>query len=448
MAFPLGDSGSYPTTSKGLTPPAPEETPSKNAQHLHQMLYIMLLSLLLVGQSTAKEISLNSQPLKYEKASVIQIGKISAKVEANKEYTLVPKTAGLLELEISPIPQKLKAGTVIGGMNLERLKLEERLLRLKREKLDTKEVIEKKMQQTSKVEQLTQKLEKNDLRLSLLDKIFEQPEVYANLLNEELSLEDLREEQAHLQKDSEEVRILLDTIKSAEYSQMEEDELRINHQLRELQFDIQKRDSYFKMPFDGTIEFIYNYDTEAPNYIDASQEIAVLRDYSQIFAHATLTDGRWRDYDETKLRLSFEGSRMNNEARYTRHYSAEKSGKTDQVYVFGFDPKQSSLLQRYVGSTQESQVVHLLPENSYLLSKYELVAADVATFQTEGWKGLLGKVEGLGIKELDFIEGAYQIAVFPAGKACVTTSTDKDKIRKPANPSRGGGFGGMRRLSK
>ena len=101
---------------------------------------LLLFSLGSIAGNTAlaKPVELNLKG--FRESSRILVGKLPIRVAPRREYLIKAGASGLIELYVPPKPGNFKAGDRLGGIDVQRLELDEELMTLSESLLKEKEI--------------------------------------------------------------------------------------------------------------------------------------------------------------------------------------------------------------------------------------------------------------------------------------------------------------------
>ena len=142
---------------------------------------LLLFSLGSIAGNTAlaKPVELNLKG--FRESSRILVGKLPIRVAPRREYLIKAGASGLIELYVPPKPGNFKAGDRLGGIDVQRLELDEELMTLSESLLKEKEIPQWHLQRKAQVDQLTTQLTALEGERELAENMLADPQKYKDL---------------------------------------------------------------------------------------------------------------------------------------------------------------------------------------------------------------------------------------------------------------------------
>ena len=364
---------------------------------------LVSLSLLLLGVPTAvfsQEESFSSKrfdPSRFKESSLILIGKLPIRVTPRREYLIKAASSGQIELYVPPKPGNFKAGDRLGGIDVERLKLDEELMELGESLLREKEIPQWYLQRKNQIDQLKTQLAGIRRERELAKQMLADPEKYSDLFKVMKAARDREGESmeaylSDLQEHQEQLVGILDFIQSSRKEELEIGELNKKFELKKLQFDIRRKDAFLTVPFDGRVTFIFPYVTGEKNYVALGTDLALVRDSKEVYGQVPILDSKWRLLDQKSLELEVSVAGGVATGHYSKSLRKELSGSEALIYSFLFDSSDNALLMNQMSGKVEGKVFLGFDRPVRLVPKFLLVALSPGAFREGGWKGLLQSV--------------------------------------------------------
>ena len=119
----------------------------------------------------------------FRESSRILVGKLPITVTPRREYVIKAGTSGLIELYVPPKPGNFKAGDRLGGIDVQRVELDEELMALSESLLKEKEIPQWHLQRKAQVDQLTAKLTTLEGERELASNMLADPKKYEDLFS-------------------------------------------------------------------------------------------------------------------------------------------------------------------------------------------------------------------------------------------------------------------------
>jgi len=333
----------------------------------------------------------------FKESQRILIGRLPVMVTPRREFTLKASSSGLLDLYVEAKPGYFKAGDRLGGVDAERLSLDEDILTFGESLLQEKEIPEWHLQRKAKIKQLQQQQSTLVAESNLLGQMIKDPEKYKDLLGqgkgkEIMDADSLAKYAGELEEYLRQVDQVLDFLQSKRQEELELGELLKKFELKKLQFQLRQKEAYLTVPFDGEVQFLFPYVAGEKNYVGAGAEIAIVRDKTEMFVQVPILDSNWRLLAKPRLEVELKTSSGVSKADYAKSSKKEASGKERLIYTFKCNPSDSAGLTNLLGGSVEANLYYRLEKAAILIPKFLLVSANPDAFRTGGWAGLVKDV--------------------------------------------------------
>jgi len=356
-------------------------------------LNLTLAATLLLGSALpalSHAIHLDDYPLSRS----ILLGKAPARVTPLQEFLIKAPESGELTLYLQARTQMVAAETAIAGLEIERLELERKILDLTKRLLYEKELPEWTMQNEKTISTVDTEITQVRSQSALLEKLKENPDLSDAFLessNLPVSEPTATGEQIDSLLERNEARLALllkyrELLLSQDYSALEK-ELKIS-KLEQQEYNYEKRLEAASMhaPFSGEVQFLLPLSKgQTTVLVQSNEEIALLRDLTEIRADASVPVEAWRLLPVGSLTLQLGPPQDGLIARYVSSSVKQIGGKEQLVYSFVFSERVRRAAQAYLGGIVNADLYYSVPQDAHFVPKLELILADPEAFRRGGW---------------------------------------------------------------
>jgi hypothetical protein len=358
-------------------------------------LLVSLLCFLACKEGLAKHAKLDLRG--FRENSRILVGKLPIMVTPRREYLIKAGASGLIELYVSPKPGNFKAGERLGGIDVQRLELDEELMSLSESLLKEKEIPQWHLQRKAQVDQLTTQLTVLEGERALAENMLADPQKYKDLFKgmrkeREMGGRSIEGYLEELKSHQKQLKEILAFIESDRKEELELGELVKKFELRKMQFVLRQKEAYLTVPFDGRVSFVFPYVNGEKNYVVMGTELALVRDLKEIFGQVPILDSRWRLLEKSKLELEVAVPQGVALARYASSFKKDLSGSENLIYSFIFDPSDNQSLMNQISGKVEGKLFYNFGRQARLVPKFLLVSLNPEVFRKEGWRGLVDRL--------------------------------------------------------
>ena len=338
------------------------------------------------------ELNLNG----FRESSRILVGKLPIRVAPRREYLIKAGASGLIELYVPPKPGNFKAGDRLGGIDVQRLELDEELMTLSESLLKEKEIPQWHLQRKAQVDQLTTQLTTLEGERELAENMLADPQKYKDLFKgmrkgREMGGRSIEAYLDELKSHQKQLKEILAFIESDRKEELEIGELVKKFELKKMQFELRRKEAYLTVPFDGRVSFVFPYVTGEKNYVVMGTEMALVRDMKEMFGQVPILDSRWRLLEKSKLELEVAVPKGVAVATYSSSFKKDLSGTENLIYSFLFDPSGNQGLMNQMSGTVEGKLFYDFGQKARLVPKFLLVSRGPEVFRKEGWQGLVDR---------------------------------------------------------
>jgi hypothetical protein len=172
--------------------------------------------------------------------------------------------------------------------------------------------------------------------------------------------------------------------------------------------DISKDRSQYKAPFDGELRLEVNFVKDQQAYTVASREtVAILNNYDEIHAHLKVANSDWISLDPSRLYLQ-----LNDKDNTLMEFKDDRIDKDkltqreERKYIFSVPLKDNTQLKRLTGTKMNSTLIYRLPEQCYIVPKYDISLYALGKTDSIVWQDVVkklwpnAKLLGVGHKHL------------------------------------------------
>ena len=327
----------------------------------------------------------------------ILVGKLPIMVTPRREYLIKAGASGLIELYVPPKPGNFKAGERLGGIDVQRLELDEELMTLSESLLKEKEIPQWHLQRKAQVDKLTTQLTTLEGERELAENMLSDPQKYKDLFKgmrkgREMGGRSIEEYLEELKSHQKQLKEILAFIESDRKEELEIGELVKKFELKKMQFELRRQEAYLTVPFDGRVSFVFPYVNGEKNYAVMGNELALVQDLKEIFGQVPILDSRWRLLEKSKLELEVAVPQGVALARYASSFKKDLSGSENLIYSFIFDPSDNQSLMNQISGKVEGKLFYNFGRQARLVPKFLLVSLNPEVFRKEGWRGLVDRL--------------------------------------------------------
>ncbi len=181
---------------------------------------------------------------------------------------------------------------------------------------------------------------------------------------------------------------------------------------RTLDFERQQAQSRFKMPFQGQLNLSLQLVEGVKDYpAIAGQELAVIRDLSNIYLRLAMADPSWSALPSESMSAMInlpDGSRL--EAPFAFKRIEKVQNREEVIYYFQFPSERLASAVRLLGTDVSCELWLALPQPARIVPKLSLVMAQPNSFQNRRWnEGLSQVARGAYV----LVEGQSDLAIVP-----------------------------------
>ena len=333
----------------------------------------------------------------FSESDRLLVGELPVSVVPLREEVMKAGLSGEIVLERPAGRFKVKAGQELGGIDLEKFKIQEKLLEIEEALLEELKMPQEALQRASEKNQLEERLAKLNAEIAILEKFMSDPQIYAKLSMQNDNLDRTPEEsmastQEELNKTKEMLSEMLELHQTDRLEKLRVEETQLKFENQKLQFEARKREVFLTAPFDGEVEILFPYFMDRPNYVAAGTELARITDKSLVFADLPVLDSDWRLIPKNLLHLEVDSARGPLRGRYHSRTQVSLQGQSKLCYRFVFTGEDSEALEPLFGGTVPGKLYCQLEEKRTLVPKFFLIAINPKLFREQGWPALISKM--------------------------------------------------------
>ena len=345
----------------------------------------ILITLTSCDKENVSSISTNIAPKpvtwdwnQYSQSSEMHLDSIAVDIQPKESYDVQSEGAGTITFEIDEKNTTVNKDQLIARMDVDELEEQERRLQIQLTKTEISTMKADTLDLPAKKKKAKKELEEARDRVELLKLMLDNPSTkeYSNELfggnlgdiddnaiaeaEAELSF---AEQQSAFAEDFEEKLLL---------GEREIQEMDTNKNKRNL--EEAKEKALYKAPFDGELRLEVNYVEGQKKYTVTPREtIATINNYDEIHANLKVSNAEWISLDPTKLYLQLKDK--NNtvmEFKDDRIEKDERTRKEERKYIFSIPLEENTKLKRLTGTQMRSTLIYRLPEQCYIVPKYDI----------------------------------------------------------------------------
>ncbi len=339
---------------------------------------------------------------------------------------VMPKTSlsinapltGILKLYVDRPQTNLAAGFVWAEFEPKILAAEAEALGEAKQKLQDREQLTYELELPKQKLKLAKEIEEAERQLVLLEALQKMVATNMAIVPSLLNRTGLREQtfkpealeraRAELKLMQENFRYLCATNLTALGIDLDGQRLEWKH--RELEFERQRNQARFKMPFAGQLNPSLQLAEGVTEYpVSLGQELAVVRDLSVILLRVPLAEASWSAFpaDGFSALLSLpDGTKLS--APFAFKKLERFQAREEIIYYFQFPTNDCGTAARLVGTDVSCELWLTLPQPARVVSKLALVLHQPAAFQNRLWNEGLAQISP-GSQVL--VEGQTDLAI-------------------------------------
>ena len=330
----------------------------------------------------------------FHEGERILIGKLPVMMTPFREYTLKAGASGEIVMYVPTKTENYEIGHRLGGIDADRLKLDQELMDISESLLDEKEIPQWHLQRKSQIEQIEAQLTQLKTERMMAEQMVREPEKFEGLFKGSFDAEKMKGENLLiyiLKREKDEMRLneILSFMNSDRKENLELGELRKKFELRKLQFELRMKEAYLTMPFDGQVEFVFPYVEGEKNYIQRGMAVATVRDMQQIHGQVAILDSRLRLFEKNQVELQVKTAKGSLVGKYSKSFKNEAPTGERVIYSFDFDREESASLQNLLGGKIDGELYYSMGRKARIVPKFLLVSLAPSVFRAEGWAGLV-----------------------------------------------------------
>lgn len=335
---------------------------------------------------------------KYVKSSELHLSSIPVDIQPKESFQILAESTGLMTFEVEGKNVNVQKDQVIARMDVDNLAektkrqeiaLEQRAI--EELKADTLEIPEKKKKAKEELEAAQLRLR----RMKLLIRSNASKEIAVELFDGDFG--NIDEEAL---KEAEEVVALAEK-KYAFAQEYEEKLLKGERDIQDMDEKKSQRDlqqekdrSVYKTPFTGELRLEVNYVEGQKEYnVNPREVVATVNDYSEIHAHLAVANAKWISLEPKRLYLQL--SDPENTLVEFHDDRIEKDKRTfreERKYVFSIPLKDNKKLKRLTGTQMNAKLIYRLPEQCFIVPKYDVSLYALGKTDSLEWKVVVSKL--------------------------------------------------------
>jgi len=353
----------------------------------HSLLIIALCSLF-IGCDKHKDASIEPlsttpEPItwewdKYEKSTEMHLSTIPVSIKPKQSYEVQSEGSGIMTIELTEKNTIVKKDQLIARMDVENLDEQETRLQIQIEKTEISTMREDSLEIPEKKQTAKEELDEARRKVKLLKLMLNNPATKE--YSSELFGGDIGDIDDKAMEEAEDALSLAEK-KFAFAENFEERLLKGNRIIQDMDSKKDKRNlqnakdrSLYKVPFDGELRLEVNFVQGQQEYtVNARETIATLSNYDEIHAHLKVANSDWISLEPDRLYLQlsdtehtilrFKDDRIEKDKRTLRE---------QRKYIFSVPLEKNTKLKRLTGTQMNSTLIYRLPEQCYIVPKYDV----------------------------------------------------------------------------
>jgi multidrug efflux pump subunit AcrA (membrane-fusion protein) len=308
----------------------------------------------------------------------MHLSAIPVDIQPKESYEVQSEGSGTMTLEVTEKNTFVKKDQLIARMDVEDIREQEKRLQIQIEKTEISTMKADSLEIPEKQKKAKEELDEARKKVKLLKLMLNNPatkEYSAKLFGgdmgniDEKALEEAEENLSIAEK------------KFAFAEDFEERLIKGDRILQDMEIQQGQRDlekakelSIYKVPFDGELRLEVNFVEGQQEYTVTSREtIATLNNYDEIHAHLKVTNSDWISLAPNKLYLQL-GDKNETilEFKDDRIEKDKRTQREVRKYIFSVPLEENNKLKRLTGTEMNSKLIYRLPEECYIVPKYDV----------------------------------------------------------------------------
>ncbi|MEZ7956940.1 MAG: hypothetical protein QMC23_11875 [Rubritalea sp.] len=314
----------------------------------------------------------------YALATEMHLSAIPVDIQPKESYEVQSEGSGNMTFEVTEKNTTVKKDQLIARMNVENIGDQEKRLRIQMEKTEIATMKADELDIPEKKKLAKEELDEARRTVKRIKLILGNPaikEYSAELFSGDIGNID--------EKAMEEAENAL-SLAEKKFAFAEDFEQRILEGDRALQdmdtkqdkrtLEIAKDRSLYKAPFDGELRLEVNFVGGQKEYTVSSREtIATLNNYDEIHAYLKVANSDWISLDPNRLYLQLSDTENTLlEFKDDRIEKDKRTQREERKYIFSVPLKENTKLKRLTGTQMNSTLIYRLPEQCYIVPKYDI----------------------------------------------------------------------------
>ena len=360
-------------------------------------LFLTLNVVLILSSSLRVEGQKNPLESMFPNAKRILVGELPVSVVPLREEVVKAGVSGEIVLHNPAGKYAVKAGQDLGGIDLEKFRVQEKLLEIEEALLVELKKPQEALLRASEKTQLEEKLAKLNAEIAILEKFMADPQIYSklNLGKDELNRtpeESMAVTQAELNKTKEMLSEMLELHRTDRLEKLKVSEIDLKFKSQKLQFEDRKREVFLSAPFAGEVEVLYPYFSDRSNFVSAGTELFRITDKSMVFADLPVLDSDWRLLPKDSIHLEVNSAKGPVRGRYHSRTQVSWQGQSKLCYRFSFKGEDSQALEPMFGGSVPGRLFCELEEERRMVPKFFLITFNPELFREGGWPALIDRM--------------------------------------------------------
>jgi len=368
-------------------------------------------------QNTSKPVSTAPKAIvwdwsKYAKATEMHLSLMPVDIQPKQSYEVQAKGSGTITLEVTEKNSTVKKDQLIARMDVQELEEQIQRYEIGKEKNQISREKEDELELPEKKKNAKEELNEARRKVKLLKLMLENPATkdYAR----ELFDGDIGSIDKKALEEAEDALSLAE--KKFAFAEVFEKKLldgqrtiqEIDEQKSKRNIDEAKEDSLYKIPFDGELRLEVNFIKGEQKYkVNARETIATLNNYDEIHAHLKVANADWINLEPSRLYIQL-ADKDNTLLEFNddRIEKDKRTNREERKYIFSVPLEKNTKLKRLTGTQMKSTLIYRLPDQCYIVPKYDVSLYALGKTESLVWKDVVtklwpnAKLLGVGHKHL------------------------------------------------
>jgi hypothetical protein len=360
---------------------------------MNKVRHLIVCLLLMVGSLPAMQSVSAIDPNDYPESRELLLGQVRVRVVPRAEWVVTAPQTGMMDLLIEPGFQSLSRNTPIAVLDRERIELEEALLAIESQLMDTSRRTDWVARRIQALEQAENSLAKAEAELQLVTRLKSDPVQAASFLPasgeraEEQRAEDLKRMRERAEYRIHTLRLHLEHLRDAQLESLEWQEQLLKLEQRMQVVARNRTAAELIMPFAGELEPLLPLRADEKQVpVRAGMDLFRIRDMSELFADAVVTAPEWRHQNTQQLFLRMRSGLHPFEGRF--HSQRVEVSQRDEELIYRFKMQgEVNWMRGLTGGIQTADLMLNLSQNARIVPKLDVIRAATEAYRRGRYPG-------------------------------------------------------------